>query len=170
MRETFARMTSLEVFCSEEYAFWMSGTGDQDNLEDYVAWTKWPKLRVLALGRTDLTYSYQWGWLGKIQGLETLVLRYHNRYSLYNVDLNPFWREYQNDEAVEKKIEFVIVHEKKDRRYGKWTVLGEDGWIAGCSLKFVKVDLSREECSSLDRNRVYKERIVGRILEGYQKF
>lgn len=169
LRETFARLTSLEVFCSEDNDFWMRGIeGNQlANLGVFAALSVWPKLRVLALGRTDPLFEHVWKWLGKIEGLETLVLRQRLNNTQYHLNLRHL-RRAQNGEIVARRLELFLVNEVRNRTVEGRAVLGKGVCADSECLKIVKVDLSHDDRP--DKNDTYKERVIRPILGGHETF
>jgi hypothetical protein len=76
--EAFSQLTSLEFFCSikDDLYTYMCNYMDEEDLEkDLPVWSRWPKLKKLALWGAGITrLEGFWGGIGLLKELQELVL------------------------------------------------------------------------------------------------
>jgi hypothetical protein len=96
LRNGFAQLTSLEMFCSTRDELFLSCSISWPIYPIEVnVWSLWPNLKTLALYNCDLSSQRFWGDMGKMKKLEILVLTRAD--SVQDVDLKAVWNEIGNE-------------------------------------------------------------------------
>jgi hypothetical protein len=91
LRDGFAQLTSLEMFCSARDELFLSCSAEWpiDQSEENV-WSLWPNLKTLALYNCDLDSEKFWSDISKTKNLETLVLTRAD--SVQDFDFKAEWK------------------------------------------------------------------------------
>ena len=120
LRSAFEQLTALETFCSVRDELYLGMHSPGVKYSEQRVWSRWPKLRILALYNQDVSVPQFWEKLGKLENLETLVLTRTD--GLEEVDIKGKWRNCCGDEKRELNIVLVNVES------GHRAPMGQEGW------------------------------------------